>query len=73
LTIWFAASPNHKALTFGLHRFSLTQFAARLAAPRLALDGLAPATTLGNDAIAARTVYEALARLHPMLSAGIAG
>jgi ATP-dependent helicase/nuclease subunit B len=48
--------------TFGLHRFSLTQLAARLAAPRLALDGLAPATTLGNDAIAARAVYEALAK-----------
>src|SRR5205809_7422813 len=48
--------------TFGLHRFSLTQLAARLAAPRLALDGLAPATTLGNDAVAARAVYEALAK-----------
>lgn len=51
-----------RAATFGLHRFSLTQLAARLAAPRLALDGLAPATTLGNDAVAARAVYEALAR-----------
>ena len=48
--------------TFGLHRFSLTQLAARLAAPKLALDGLVPATTLGNDAVAARAVYEALAK-----------
>jgi ATP-dependent helicase/nuclease subunit B len=48
--------------TFGLHRFSLTQLAARLATPKLALDGLAPATSLGNDAVAARAVYEALAK-----------
>ncbi len=46
--------------TFGLHRFSLTQLAARLAAPKLALDGRAPASSIGNDAVAARAVYEAL-------------
>ena len=46
--------------TFGLHRFSFTQLAARLATLKLALDGLAPATSLGNDAVAARAVYEAL-------------
>lgn len=46
--------------TFGLHRFSFTQLAARFAIPKLALNGLAPATSLGNDAVAARAVYEAL-------------
>ena len=46
--------------TFGLHRFSLTQLAARLAAPKLALDHLVPGSSIGNDAIAARAVYEAL-------------
>ena len=48
-----------QAATFGLHRFSLTQLAARLAAPRLAARGLAPATSLGTDAVAARAVFEA--------------
>ena len=48
--------------TFGLHRFSFTQLAARLATRKLATDGLAPATSLGNDAVAARAVYETLER-----------
>jgi hypothetical protein len=45
--------------TFGLHRFSLTQLAARLAATRLASRGLAPATNLGTAAVAARAIFEA--------------
>jgi ATP-dependent helicase/nuclease subunit B len=45
--------------TFGLHRFSLTQLAARLAATRLAASNLVPATGLGAQAIAARAVHEA--------------
>jgi ATP-dependent helicase/nuclease subunit B len=45
--------------TFGVHRFSLTQLAARLAATRLAARGLAPATGLGTQAVAARAVFEA--------------
>jgi ATP-dependent helicase/nuclease subunit B len=53
--------PAANGATFGLHRFSLTQLAALLAAPKLARDGLVPATSLGNDAVAARAVYEALA------------
>jgi ATP-dependent helicase/nuclease subunit B len=44
--------------TFGIHRFSLTQLAARLAATRLADAGLAPATGLGTHAISARAVFE---------------
>lgn len=44
--------------TFGLHRFSLTQFAARVAAAGLARRQLAPATVLGVEAIAARSCFE---------------
>jgi len=45
--------------TFGVHRFSLTQLAARLAATRLAAQGLTPSTGLGGQAVAARAVFEA--------------
>src|SRR5207247_402072 len=45
--------------TIGLHRFSLTQLAARLAAPILASQGLAPVTYLGSEAVAARATFEA--------------
>jgi ATP-dependent helicase/nuclease subunit B len=46
--------------TFGLHRFSLTQLAAHVAAADLARRGLAPATSLGSEALAARCAFEAL-------------
>ena len=45
--------------TIGLHRFSLTQLAVRLAAPILAEQGLAPVTYLGTEAVAARATFEA--------------
>lgn len=45
--------------TFGLHRFSLTQFAARMAAGGLGRQHLAPATNLGTEAMAARASFEA--------------
>ena len=45
--------------TLGLHRFSLTQLAARLAIPALAGDGCAPATWLGAEAVAARAAFDA--------------
>ena len=45
--------------TIGLHRFSLTQLAARLAAPALAADGFSPATWLGSEAVAARAAFDA--------------
>ncbi len=48
-----------RGATFGLYRFSLTQLAARLAAPLLAADRLSPATALGIEAVAARAVYDA--------------
>ena len=46
--------------TVGLHRFSLTQLAARLAAPILAADRRSPATSLGSDAVAARATFESM-------------
>jgi ATP-dependent helicase/nuclease subunit B len=45
--------------TVGLHRFSVTQLAARLAAPLLAAERLAPASALGAEAVAARAAFEA--------------
>jgi ATP-dependent helicase/nuclease subunit B len=45
--------------TIGLHRFSLTQLAARLAAPILAQQSLAPVTYLGSEAVAARAAFDA--------------
>lgn len=46
--------------TFGLHRFSLTQLAARLATPRLSGAGATPNSAVGTEALAARSAYEAL-------------
>src|SRR5688572_2290423 len=42
----------------GLHRFSLAQLAARLAAPALAGQGIAPPTRVGSEAVAARATFE---------------
>src|ERR1700687_6163452 len=48
--------------TFGLHRFSLTQFAARLAIVRLATAGVTPSSAVGAEALAVRAAYEAAMR-----------
>jgi ATP-dependent helicase/nuclease subunit B len=48
--------------TFGLHRFSLTQFAAHMAAAGLGRQQLAPVTGLGTEAVAARASFEAARR-----------
>src|SRR5581483_7124687 len=48
-----------RGATFGLYRFSLTQLAARLAAPRLAVARLSPTTALGVQAVAARALFDA--------------
>jgi ATP-dependent helicase/nuclease subunit B len=45
--------------TVGLHRFSLTQLALYLAGPILASEGLAPVTSLGSEAVAARAAFDA--------------
>jgi ATP-dependent helicase/nuclease subunit B len=43
----------------GVHRFSFAQLAARLAAPILAARGIAPATVIGSEAVAARATFDA--------------
>ena len=48
----------------GLHRFSFTQLAARLAAPVLAARGIAPATRVGSEAVAARAIFDARQQGH---------
>jgi ATP-dependent helicase/nuclease subunit B len=50
------------AATFGLHRFSLTQFAARLAIVKLAAAGVTPSSAVGAEALAVRAAYEAATR-----------
>lgn len=42
----------------GLQRFSFAQLAARLAAPALAARGIAPATRIGAEAVAARATFD---------------
>src|SRR5215831_9826695 len=46
--------------TFGIHRASLLQLAARMAALHLVSRGAAPAGALGAEALAARVTFEAL-------------
>jgi len=48
--------------TFGLHRLSLTQLAARLATGKLAARGIVPGTVIGAEAISVRAAYEARSR-----------
>jgi ATP-dependent helicase/nuclease subunit B len=48
-----------RGATFGLHRLSFTQFAARLAIMELASRERAPTTTLGHEAVATRAAFEA--------------
>ena len=45
--------------TIGLHRFSIAQLAARLAAPVLASRELAPSPYLASEAVAARATFDA--------------
>ena len=48
--------------TFGFHRFSLTQLAVRFALPEMESQGVAPATSLGTEALAARAIFEVVQR-----------
>ena len=48
-----------RGATFGLHRLSFTQLAARLAAAQMAANGHAPSSALGYEAVAARAAFEA--------------
>ena len=51
------ARANAGAGTFGWHRFTLPQLAKRLAAAELASRGLARATAVGAEAVAARAAF----------------
>jgi ATP-dependent helicase/nuclease subunit B len=53
---------HRNGATFGMHRFSLTQFAARLAIGKLAAAGVAPSSAVGAEALAVRAAYEAAMR-----------
>jgi CRISPR/Cas system-associated exonuclease Cas4 (RecB family) len=56
-----AAAPDApRRASFGLHRATLGQIAARLALPSLAARGLALTTRLGAEAATARAVWDAL-------------
>src|SRR5690349_12403629 len=50
---------SRSAATFGLSRFSLTELAARAAAPMLAASRRAPGSRAGAEAIAARAAFDA--------------
>jgi ATP-dependent helicase/nuclease subunit B len=58
--------------TLGLSRFSLTQLAARIAAPRLTGRGIAPASALALEAVAARAAFEAQRHGHLSVLSAIA-
>jgi CRISPR/Cas system-associated exonuclease Cas4 (RecB family) len=49
-----------RGATFGLHRFSLLQLAARVAAVDLAACGISPASALGAEAVTTRAAFQAL-------------
>ncbi len=48
-----------RGATFGLHRLSFTQLAARLAVVEMAARERAPTTSLGHEAVATRAAFEA--------------
>jgi len=50
---------RERGATFGVARFSLTQLAARAAVTQLAGRGIAAATSLGAEAVAARAAFDA--------------
>ena len=54
------AASLERGASFGLHRLSYTQLAARLAAMELASKDRAPATALGHEAGATRAAFEAM-------------
>ena len=49
-----------RGVSFGVHRLSVTQFAARLAIVDLASRGRVPITRLGYEALAARATFDAV-------------
>ena len=61
-----------RGATIGLARFSLTQIAARVAVTRLAGQGIAAATPLGAEAVAARAAFDASSSATLTYLAGVA-
>jgi hypothetical protein len=55
--------------TFGLHRFSTTQFAARLAIGKLAAAGVAPTPAVGAEALAVRAACDTRSPVRGAMSA----
>ena len=53
------AAAASTAATFGIQRFSLTQFAARTAIVALAGESITPSTWLGAEAVSARVTFDA--------------
>ena len=53
------AAAASSAATFGIQRFSLTQFAARSAIVALAGESITPSTWLGAEAVSARVTFDA--------------
>lgn len=49
---------NERGATFGLHRFSLVQFAVQIARGEIARRGLAPLTRIGAEALAVRCIFQ---------------
>ncbi len=47
-----------RGATFGMHRLSFTQLAARLAVMKMASEDRAPTTALGQEAVATRAAFE---------------
>ena len=57
----FARSLARRRSTFGLHRFSLTELAARAASLDAAREGRVPGTAMNAEAVAARAAFDAAA------------
>ncbi len=55
----FARDLARTRATFGVHRFSFSQLAAKIAVRYLAANGRLPATSLAGEALAARASFEA--------------
>src|SRR5262252_7169086 len=55
----FVRDVSRGRATFGLHRFSLTELAARAAAFQLSADGRVPGTAANAEAVAARAAFDA--------------
>jgi ATP-dependent helicase/nuclease subunit B len=55
------AASRPRGASFGWHRFSILQLAARLALPALAADGRLPSSGLGAEVVSARAIFRAVA------------